>query len=86
MIIERYYGPDDQIPNLDPREMLRGAMNTINQQPNTGLLPAELAAIDNICNQVEMHTRDQTDTDEQAWHRAALATKAILRSHTEDVI
>lgn len=30
-------------------EMLRTGMNAIHQQPDTGLMPAELSAIDHIC-------------------------------------
>jgi hypothetical protein len=70
----------------DPREMLRTAMNAIHQQPDTGLLPAELAAIDDICDQVQAYKRDDADADATAWHRAAVATKSILRYQSKGVV
>jgi hypothetical protein len=60
-------------------EMLRTAMNAIHQQSATGLLPAFLAAIDAICDDVLARPVDA------AWHRAASASKEILRDHSEDV-
>jgi hypothetical protein len=60
-------------------EMLRTAMNAIHQQSATGLLPAFLAAIDAICDDVLARDVDA------AWHRAAAASKRILRDHGEDV-
>lgn len=67
-------------------EMLRTAMNTIHQQPDSGLLPAQLSAIDHICDQVVTFTLGAElprDSQARAWIRAAVATKAILRSHSE---
>ena len=61
-------------------------MNTIHQQPDTGLLPVELAVIDRICDEIAAPTSDRDNTDEQAWHRAAVATKSILRDHSKGVI
>jgi hypothetical protein len=66
-------------------EMLRTEMNAIHRQPDSGLLPAFLSAIDATCDEVEAFTRDDNDTKAQAWHRAAVATKRILRNHGEDV-
>ena len=74
-----------QTKMTDPREMLRTAMNAIHQQPDSGLLPAFQEAIDIISDGVEMLTRDDNDTKAQAWHRAAIATKRLLRDYSEDV-
>lgn len=67
-------------------EMLRTAMNAFHQQPDSGLLPAFLAAIDEICDQVASFTLDADpprDSQARAWVRAAVATHAILRDHSE---
>lgn len=69
----------------DSREILRTAMNWIFNQPPAGLPFAFLEAIDTISDNVEGLTRDSETADLQAWHRAAVATKAILRDHSEDV-
>ncbi len=66
-------------------EMLRTAMNAIHQQPHTGLADAFLSAIDTVAAEVEAFTGDDNDTAAQAWHRAAVATRAILRDHSETV-
>ena len=66
-------------------EMLRTAMNAFHQQPDSGLLPAQLSATDTIAAEVESFTRDQSAPAAQAWHRAAVATKRILRDHSEAV-
>jgi len=66
-------------------EMLRTAMNTVQQQPDAGLLPVEHAVIDATCDEVEAFTREDNDTKAQAWHRAAVATKRFVRDHSEDV-
>ena len=50
-------------------------MNTIHQQPDTGLLPVELAVIDQICDKIAALTNGRDNTDEQTWHRAAIATQ-----------
>jgi hypothetical protein len=64
-----------------PYEMLRTAMNTIHQQHDTGLMPAELAAIDQICDQVMSFPGVHRDGRE--WYRAAVMTKALLRDHSQ---
>ncbi len=69
----------------DPREMLRTAMSWILNQPPSGLLPAFHDAIDQISDNVEGLTHDAEAADLRAWHRAAIATKAILRDHSESV-
>jgi hypothetical protein len=72
-------------PVYNYREMLRTAMNTM-RRPNPNRLPVEKAVIDNICDEVIADTRYDSDTDARAWHRAALATKAILRDSSDDVM
>lgn len=71
--------------DTDPREMLRTSMNMIFRPPSTGLLPAFMEGFDVIADGVEVLTRDSTDVDEQAWYRAAIATKQILRDHSDSV-
>jgi hypothetical protein len=69
-------------------EMLRTAMNAIHQQPDSGLLPAELAAIDHICDQIVSFTLaadPPRNLQARAWVRAAVATKQLLCDHSEDV-
>jgi hypothetical protein len=66
-------------------EMLRTGMNTIRQQPDSGLLPVEKSTIDAVCDLVEAFTRDDNDDHAQAWHRAAVATKRILRDFSDEV-
>ena len=83
MITERFYGPDEPLPTPPPTELLRTAMRSIHQQPAAGLMAIELAITHNICVEVEALTRGDNDTKTQAWHRAAIATRAILRDHGE---
>jgi len=64
-------------------EMLRTAMNVVHQWPPSGMLPSQLTAIDQICDRAVDMPRDERDT--AAWHRAAIATKRLLRDHSEDV-
>jgi hypothetical protein len=64
-------------------EMLRTAMNTVHQQKEIGLMPAELVAIDHICDAVVSSTRGNLQA--RAWNRGAVATKQILRDHSEGV-
>jgi hypothetical protein len=59
-------------------EMLRAGMNAI-REPDEGLLPVEMVAIDAICDDVLARDVDA------AWHRAAAASKQILRDHSEAV-
>jgi hypothetical protein len=59
-------------------ELLRAGMNAI-REPDEGLLPVELVAIDAICDDVLARDVDA------AWHRAAAASKQILRDHSDDV-
>lgn len=65
-------------------EMLRTSMNAIHQSA-AGLPDAFLSAFDTIATEVEGFTRDQGDPAAQAWHRGAVATKRILRDHSEPV-
>jgi hypothetical protein len=58
-------------------ELLRAGMNAI-REPDEGLLPVELVAIDAICDGVLARDVDA------AWHRGAAASKQILRDHSED--
>ncbi len=69
----------------DPREILRTCMNwVLNQQP-AGLPFSFQQAIDDISESVENLTRGTTDADDQAWQRAAIATRRILRERSEAV-
>lgn len=69
----------------DPREMLRTSMNMIFRPPSCGLLPAFQEAIDIISDGVEILTRDDPDPKAKAWYRAAIATKLVLRDHSDEV-
>jgi hypothetical protein len=69
--------------NPDVREMLRTSMNMIHR--GTYLSPGEQEGIDITADGVEMLTRDDPDTKAQAWHRAAIATKQILRDYSDNV-
>jgi len=66
-------------------ELLRTGMNMIHQQGNTGLFAAFQAAIVQNCDEVLELRHDEHTTEGKAWHRAALATKQILRSRDESV-
>ena len=70
----------------NPREILRTGMNWILHPPaDLGLPDAIKKAIDDNCDAVEMLTRNTNDAHEQAWRRAALATKLILRDYADTV-
>jgi hypothetical protein len=67
----------------DLREMLRGLMTAIHQRST--FMPVEIGKMNDIADRVEKLTRDRNDTDEQAWHRAAVATKQLLAEPSESV-
>ena len=86
MIEEHQYGPaGEHLPESDPTEILRTAMNAIHQQPDTGMLPAELCAVHTIAEEVAAFTVGVSDYRAKQWHRAAMATKRLLSDHSEEV-
>jgi hypothetical protein len=73
-------------PVQSPRaETLRIAMNAIHHQLVAGRMPAELFGMVALCDEIEAFTRDYSDADAQAWHRAAVATERLLYEGGEDV-
>ena len=66
-------------------EQLRTLLNAYHQQPNAGMPQGELGLIDAKCDTVIAFTGEDTSHDARAWHRAAVATKQLLRDHSEHV-
>ena len=67
------------------KEMLRTGMMWILNPPEFLLLQVFQHEIDATAGLVITDTAGDASDDGRAWHRAAVATRAILRDHGEDV-